>query len=147
MTLPTECFYYLISRATLVATTALRQELVAAGVGNIRASYLGVLMALWNEDGLKSSTLGRSAGLEPSSMTGVLDRMERDGLIGREADMADRRVQRIVLTDAGRRIEKPVLAVVERMLDRVTGGIPKNDIDVTKATLKKLLDLAQKERR
>ncbi len=80
-------------------------------------------------------------------MTGVLDRMERDGLIRREADPGDRRVQRIVLTDEGRRTEKPVLAVVGRMLDRVTGGIPEKDIDVTKATLKKLLDQAQKERR
>jgi len=147
MTLPTECFYYLISRATLIATTALRRELAEAGVGKIRASYLGVLMALWNEDGLKSSTLGRRAGLGPSSMTGVLDRMERDGLINREADPNDRRVQRIVLTDQGGRAEKPVLAVVDRMLDQVTGDIPKEDIEVTKATLKKLLDLAQKEHR
>ena len=133
--------------ALVVATTALRQELAAAGVGNIRASYLGVLMALWSEDGLKSSTLGRRAGLEPSSMTGVLDRMERDGLICREADPGDRRVQRIVLTDDGRRVEQPVRAVVARMLDRVTAGIPDEDIDVTKATLNKLLALAHKERR
>jgi DNA-binding MarR family transcriptional regulator len=37
------------------------------------------------------SALARRAGLHPATMTGVLDRLERDGWIVRERDPADRR--------------------------------------------------------
>jgi len=72
----TECPYYLITRASLACTARLKEALAAAGVGNIRPAYLGVLMSLWSDDGLRAVELGRRAGLEPSTMTGLLDRME-----------------------------------------------------------------------
>ncbi len=145
--IPTECFFYLVSRTTLVATAALRQALAATGASQIRPSYLGVLLILWQEDGLQAAALGRRAGLEPSSMTGILDRMERDNLIQRLADPDDRRAQRIFLTDSGRAYEAPVGCAVTRMLERLTGDVSARDLEVTKKTLGKLLASAQNERR
>ena len=110
---PIDCPYYLISRATLVATAALKRALADAGVGQIRPAYLGVLMSLWKKDGLKMVDLGRRAGLEPSTMTGLLDRMERDDLVVRVPDPDDRRAYRIQLTELGRHVEEPVHRVVE----------------------------------
>ena len=40
---------------------------------------------------LNPSALARRAGLHPATMTGILDRLERDGWIVRERDSADRR--------------------------------------------------------
>ena len=97
----TDCPYYLISRATLVVTAALRRGMAEAGVGHVRPAYVGVLMSLWRDDGLKVGELGRRAGLEPSTMTGLLDRMERDGLLERGPDPTDRRALRILLTQKG----------------------------------------------
>ena len=37
------------------------------------------------------STLAQRAGLHPATMTGVIDRLERDGWVARERDPADRR--------------------------------------------------------
>ena len=136
---PTECPYYLISRATLVVTSALRRDLAAAGVSNVKPAYLGVLMSLWNEDGLKVGELGRRAGLEPSSMTGLMDRMARDGLLIRQADPNDRRAQRIRLTPAGREAREPVSAVVNRTLQRMLEGVPGEDVTHFKEILKRLL--------
>ena len=79
MTSPTDCLYYLVSRATLVTTAALRRALTDAGVGEVKPAYLGVLMSLWQEDGLRATVLARRAGLEPSSVTGLVDRMEGAG--------------------------------------------------------------------
>lgn len=145
--IPAECFYYLISRTTLAATTALRQALAATGAAQIRPSYLGVLIVLWQEDGLQSAALGRRAGLEPSSMTGILDRMERDRLIERVADPEDRRAQRIFLTESGREYEAPVGCAVSRMLEKLTGDVSARDLETTKTTLGKLLATAHKEKR
>lgn len=104
-------------------------------------------MILWEQSGLSATELGRRAGLEPSSMTGLLDRMERDGLIQRLPDPDDRRVQRIVPTEAGQRVEKPVLLVVDQMLKAVTEGISPDDLAVTTRTLSAILERAEARRR
>ena len=57
----TECPYYLVSRATLVVTAALKRGLAEAGMAHVRPAYLGVLMSLWQEDGVKVVELGRRA--------------------------------------------------------------------------------------
>jgi len=135
----TDCPYYLITRASLATTAMLRQQLAQVGVEQIRPAYLGVLMSLWAEDGLRSAELGRRAGLEPSTMTGLLDRMERDGLLARSPDPEDRRAQRIHLTAAGRRAQKPVSRVVEAALDRMFAGVPDRDLSRLKQTLRRVL--------
>lgn len=46
---------------------------------------------------ISPSALARLAGLHPATMTGVLDRLERDGWVARERDQRDRRAVTIVL--------------------------------------------------
>ena len=136
---PFDCHFYLITRVSLLITAALRKELAAAGVEQIRPAYLGVLLVLWGDDSVRSVDLARRAGLEPSTMTGLLDRMERDGLVRREADPDDRRAQRILLTDHGREVEGPVNAVVDSTVERVLGDVPKDELRLLKGTLRQVL--------
>lgn len=136
---PTDCLYYLISRASLISTSALKKGFALAGVEQVRPAYLGVLMTLWNEDGLQVADLGRKAGLEPSTMTGLLDRMERDGVISRQADPNDRRAQRIYLTESGSKSKCPVMKVVDQILARATAGISEDEMNNAKSILKKFL--------
>ncbi|MDP3940035.1 MAG: MarR family transcriptional regulator [Deltaproteobacteria bacterium] len=144
---PHDCFYYLISRATLVATSVLKMEFEAAGVPEVRPAYLGVLLTLWNEDRLGSLELGRRAGLEPSSMTSLVDRMERDELIRREADPGDRRAQRICLTPTGKRCQQKVLEVVDCTLAKGTRGVSSKEISRTKEILQHFLTNLHEEKR
>ncbi|MCL4540245.1 MAG: MarR family transcriptional regulator [Bacteroidetes bacterium] len=136
---PVNCPYYLISRATLVVTSALREGLASAGVGGVKPAYLGALFVLWKEDGLKVVDLGRRSGLETSSMTGLIDRMERDGLVERRDDANDRRVQRINLTEKGRQVMQPALDAVDRILATVFEGIPDEDLSKATDVLKRVL--------
>lgn len=116
---PTDCPYYLVSRLSLQITTALRKTFTSAGIGRVKPSYLGVLWSLWLKDGVKTSELGRSAGLEPSTMTGLLDRMERDGLVMRKPDPSDRRAQVIWLTDRGTKLKGVATRMVNETMSRV----------------------------
>jgi DNA-binding MarR family transcriptional regulator len=136
---PKDCPYYLISRSTLAVTAELKQEFAAAGLDGVRPAYLGVLMSLWREDGLSAVELARRAGLEPSTMTGLLDRMERDKLLMRQAHPEDRRAQCIYLTETGRSVRKPTLAAVDRTLARVLQGVPAADLTRIKDTLRRIL--------
>ncbi len=141
MTLDTvkECPYYLISRVSLVVTSALKRNFAVSGVEQVKPAYLCVLMSLWQEDGLKVIDLGKQSGLEPSTMTGLLDRMERDKLVSRTPDPNDRRVLRIYLTRMGKQVREPVLNVVDNVLAEVFSGISDDDISHTKKLLRQVL--------
>ena len=134
-----ECPYYLISRVSLMVTSALKKGFADAGVQKVRPAYLCVMMSLWEEDGLKVIELGKKAGLEPSTMTGLLDRMERDGLVSRTMDPRDRRVLRIYLNETGQNVRDPVLKVIDDVLADVFAGISKEDISHTKNLLRHVL--------
>ena len=47
---------------------------------------------------------------DPSNVTGITDRMEAHGLVTRQAGESDRRVKRLVLTDAGRELRQRLQA-------------------------------------
>lgn len=142
---PMECPLYLVSRLSLVITSALKKRLNEAGLGHVKPAYLWALLSLWVEDGLKVTDIARRAGLDTSTMTGLLDRMERDGLVARTADSSDRRTLRITLTDEGKKIRKPVVSETLQLLDECFAGVPEADLAVTKATLAKVLSKVRED--
>lgn len=144
---PEDCPYYLISRTSLQVTAALRKGLVDAGVPQVKPAYLGVLISLWRTDGSKAVELGRQAGLEPSTMTGLVDRMERDGLVHRQADTDDRRVQRIFLTAEGRDLHKPLLQAITTVLSKVFDGISQEELLQAMSVLRQVLKNAGEGRK
>ncbi len=137
--LPPDCPYYLISRSMLAVTSLLKKGFANEGVSTIKPAYLGVLLSLWHEDGLKANELGKRAGLEPSTMTGLLDRMERDGLVKRKSDPNDRRAHRIHLTKEGVDAEVSATKVVSSTLEKAFSTIVEKDIETTKNVLRTIL--------
>lgn len=136
---PKECPFFLISRAALSIGTALKQAFAEAGADKVRPAYLGVLMSLWLEDGVKSIDLCRRAGLEPSSMTGLIDRMERDGLVIRKADPEDRRAHRIYVTEAANRLRATVEKAVEKTEDEAFEGVDATQLELLMNVLQRIL--------
>ena len=65
------------------------------------------LLELWEADGLTQKQLVERLDIEQATMANTLARMERDGLIRREKDENDGRVQRVWLTDRARELRDP----------------------------------------
>ena len=61
-----------------------------------------LLMQLWDRDGCSQSDLVDRLGLDPSTVTKMLQRLERDGWVCRSPSGDDRRVTIVRLTEAGR---------------------------------------------
>lgn len=125
---PLDCPFYLVSRVTLAAASFLKKGFELAGLSQVKPAYMGVLLALWQEDGLKVVELAQLVGLEPSTMTGLIDRMERDNLLFRAPDINDRRVQLICLSEAGKTIKPSAMAVVNQVMAEVFKGIAEKDL-------------------
>ena len=55
-------------------------------------------MELWDHDGRTQADLAESLGVEPTTVTKMLQRMEGSDLVDRRPDATDRRAIRVYLT-------------------------------------------------
>ena len=155
-----ENLYILINQTWLGINSVVRKALKNAGLTHINPAYIGILLCLWREygleeslaklgtvDGMKIIDLGRCAGLEPSSMTGLIDRMERAGLVKREDDIHDRRVCRICLTQKGLSIRSDVIKIIYNVMQNSCSGVDKKSYDNFIRVLYTILDKTSKKRK
>jgi DNA-binding MarR family transcriptional regulator len=59
--------------------------------------------------------------MHPSTLTGILARLEKQGLIRREIDESDRRKSQFQLTQAGKRVDREKKGTVEAAVRRAIG--------------------------
>jgi DNA-binding MarR family transcriptional regulator len=76
-----------------------------------------LLAALYDEDGRTQADLAQALGVEPPTVTKMLQRMEAAGLVERAGDPNDRRALRVYLTARAKRL-RPRLDKALRQLDR-----------------------------
>jgi len=70
-----------------------------------------VLHFLWEQDGMTHSELAERLHVTPSTITKMINRMEKSGFVERRADAKDHRVSRVYLTDEGRAVQGEVKEV------------------------------------
>jgi DNA-binding MarR family transcriptional regulator len=81
-----------------------------------------ILALLWQEDGLTHSHITEHLGLQPPTVTRMLQRMEGSGLIKRSPDLSDSRVLRVSLTQKGRDIRQPIEDIWQRVEEQMLAG-------------------------
>lgn len=86
---------------------------------DVTPPQLYLLSCLGREDGQKPRDLAEQVCLDSSSMTGLLDRTEKSGLVMRQPDPEDRRALRVHLTDLGRERLAALETVVERVQKQI----------------------------
>ena len=67
-----------------------------------------VLRALWHNEGQTHSELAAHRCVQPSTISRMLQRMEKDGFIIRRPDPDDQRISRVYLTDHGRAVQDEI---------------------------------------
>jgi DNA-binding MarR family transcriptional regulator len=94
----------------------------------ISGSQWGVLRNLHRAEreglgALRLTDLSERLLIRPPSVTGVVDRLERAGLVSRQGSPTDMRAKHVALTERGRRLVEEVLAVHEAQIDAVMAGL------------------------
>ncbi len=72
----------------------------------ITGPQLWVLKTVFKNGGLPLGELSQKMYLHPSTITGVVDRLEKKGYVSRDRDREDRRVVMVQLTPKGKRLAK-----------------------------------------
>ena len=96
---------YLLARACKAHRGSVGAVLAEVG---LHVGQEMVLLHLWRQDGLTPSELAERLGVEPPTVTNMLSRMEKAGLLERCRDTGDARCTRVYLTEKGRELREPV---------------------------------------
>lgn len=80
-------------------------------------------------EGMTMSQLSQRMMVTNGNVTGLVDRLEKEGLVQREADPDDRRSNRVSLTPAGRTRFNEMFPIHHGWLEDMLGGLDKETID------------------
>lgn len=130
---------FLISQIKQIQGRIFERLLSNAGIEAFNGAQGRILYVLWQKDGLPIVELSRKTGLAKTTLTGMLDRLESQGLITRCADPADRRQFIIRLTEKAKQLNSDYTRVSQEMNQLFYRGFSNDDIIHFENTLKRIL--------
>ena len=89
---------------------------------------------------MSAGSLARTLHVHPSTLTGVLQRLERRGLVRRRSDPGDRRRVILVLTARGHQLERSLEGTVEAAVGRALRRLPPRAVAAARRVLMALAD-------
>ncbi|MEV0791148.1 MarR family transcriptional regulator [Kribbella sp. NPDC050459] len=130
-----ELLLVLLQRATHVTLQVLATELADL---KLTASELNVLANLADDKPRTVSEIGVAAGVRPTTLTGVLDRLSDKGLLARAAHAGDRRAVEIWLTPRGARSQARISEAFAAVESRALDGVPESAVKQARRVLSAL---------
>ena len=137
---------FYISQIKQIQARIFDQLLRKEGIDDFSGAQGRILYVLWNEDNLPITELAKRTGLAKPTLTSMLDRLEKSGVLRRIPDSNDRRQIRIKLTDVARALSSKYDLVSDQMVDIFYKGFTEDEITAFEATLLRIIDnLTEKE--
>ena len=97
-----------------------------------------VFNALWMGDGISIGELGERVSLDTSTLTGIIDRMERNGYVERKPNPGDRRSVLVFLTPKAREVGPRILEFADELDATLKQPFSQEEMDVFERVLKSL---------
>ncbi|GAA5066325.1 MarR family winged helix-turn-helix transcriptional regulator [Nocardia callitridis] len=85
------------------------------------------LLGLGDEPVYTQSALAKAIGADKTRLIAVLDELQRQGLIRREPDPADRRVNLVSITQEGRTRRERTQRDIQQQEERILATLPQSD--------------------
>ena len=117
-----------ISKIKQLGDRVFEKILTAQGIEAFNGAQGRILYVLWQEDGVPIKTIAERCGLAITSLTTMLERMEKSGLIIRQQDSGDKRKILIFLTDKAKAMKEDYDAVSDRMSTIFYQGFTEEEI-------------------
>ncbi len=125
---------YLIFTAQQKLRTHLKNAMAEAGI-SITPAQSGILFLLKSKDGQTMTELSQVMTLDNSTLTGIVDRLERAGFVRRNAGTADRRASHVFVTEKGREEIEKAKKVIRQVNESIKADFSEGEIDAFKRVL------------
>lgn len=102
-----------------------------------------LLAFLWQQDDLTQVELSEISQVDRTTLGGLIDRLEKIGLVERRPHPQDRRAHLIRLTNKGKEMQAPLTEIAERVAVKFTSNLNQKDVK----ELVRMLGILRGERR
>jgi len=114
-----------------------------SGKFGITGPQLWALKTLFQNESLSLTDLSERMYLHPSTITGVIDRLEKKGYVKRNRDKVDRRVIYVQLTDEGKRLAKRAPNPAQGKMIYGLKGLKKGELNLIYDSVQKLVGIME----
>ena len=97
-----------------------------------------VIGPIWKQKGISQKEIAEYCGKDKTSVTKIIDTLEKKNLLVRYSDQIDQRIKRVVLSNKGKDLMKNVMPVIEQHRNDLLEGIKSTEIEIFKIVLKKI---------
>lgn len=111
---------------------------LAAGGSGVSFEQWTVLVRLWDKDGQSQQELANNCGRDKTTMTRLLDNLEKQNIVLRVEDKNDRRNKLIYLTNLGKSLKVNLVPVARQTLEQAQKGISEEELSIFKSVLHKI---------
>ena len=111
---------FLIAQVGSHAQTSFGKQVDPLG---LRLAHVGVLKAIYAENGLTQRELGDALGMFPSNLVRLIDELEKKELVRRDHNASDRRSYTLILTKKGRSMTSELIALTEAHGDHICAAL------------------------
>jgi DNA-binding MarR family transcriptional regulator len=99
-----------------------------------------LLFALTRKDGQSQKELAEQLHIQPATITVMLNRMVKTGLVERRTDDKDQRVSRVFLTEKGKLAQSEVREIFKAMDAQCFGNFPDEDKQLLRRLMLQVYD-------
>lgn len=131
---------FLVSQLKQIQGRVFEKLLNDANVNEFNGAQGRILYVLWQADSVPIIELSKKTGLAKTTLTSMLDRMEKAGLITRNYDKADRRQIRITLTEKSRELSDKYDEVSRKMSEIFYQGFSDSEIEQFESYLTRIIN-------
>ena len=97
-----------------------------------------VLGPIWENDGVSHKEISEYCLKDKTSVTKIIDTLEKKNLVVRVSDQLDHRVKRVVLSNMGKKLFLQAIPIMELTRDQLREGITEQDIESLRSVLTKI---------
>ena len=127
-----------VSKIKQLGDRVFEKILASQGIEAFNGAQGRILYVLWQEDGVPIKTISEKCGLAITSLTTMLERMEKSGLIIRQQDPGDKRKTLLFLTDMAKALKDDYDAISDRMSEIYYQGFTEDEIRAFEACLERI---------
>lgn len=111
---------------------------------DITSTQLACLLDIARTGSLTATALARHVHLSPSTLVGVLDRLEKKGLVRRERDLRDRRLVYVSVTERGAEVTRNLPSPLPDRLTEALANLSELEAGTIALSLETVVNLMQK---
>ncbi len=132
-----ECINFSVTRAQNSIFQYFKYKLSHLDVTPVQYT---VLKCLWDNGDQLPTQISQAICLDSSTVTGILSRMEKKGLIERVHSETDRRMVNIRIMPAGAALRPAIEKAIREANEEVLRGMPEKDVQQLRARLDKIVE-------